>query len=146
MNNQKNIAYCVIAAAFIGASVYTMLTCESCPPFTGYKASLSPEQKQLYDKVAEERRNLYLMGLVIGTVLAFGYLWMNDLSLNPLKHSCAFVAIALLTQYMVYQLTPKTNHMLPNLQSPEQVKGWYDVYRHMKGRYHVGMVLGVVGY
>lgn len=146
MNNQKNIVFCIVAAAFIGASVYTMLTCESCPPFNQYKSSLSPELKQLHDKVAEERRNLYLMGLIIGTVLAFGYLWMNNLSLNPLKHSCTFVAIALVTQYMVYTLTPKKYHMLPNLKSSDQIQGWYNVYHHMKGRYHMGMILGVVGY
>lgn len=145
MSNQ-NISYCLIATIFVVASVYTMLTCKHCSPFLEYEQSLSPQQKLIYEEIVSERQRIYLTGLILGTVLAFLYLYMNNLSLNPLENSCVFVAIAMLTQYFYYKFTPKSRMMLSYMQNQDQINKWLDVYNHMTFRYHFGMLLGLIGY
>ena len=71
MQQTPSLSFCVIAAIFIGASIYTMITCKSCSPFVEYEQSLNEEQKQIYMKVVEERQKIYLTGLVLGSFLAF---------------------------------------------------------------------------
>ncbi|QKF94768.1 hypothetical protein QKU48_gp1310 [Fadolivirus algeromassiliense] len=144
--NSESISFCIVAAIFVGASVYTMLTCKSCSPFVEYEQSLNQEQKQIYQNVVNERQKIYLTGLVVGTVLALLYLYGSNLELSPLKHSCIFVGIALATQYLYYMLYPKSVHMVTLMESQDQLKKWNAVYKHMQYRYHVGMVLGLVGY
>ena len=36
--------------------------------------------------------------------------------------------------------------MLESLNSPEQVKAWLEIYKHMKTRKLIGMLIGLVGY
>ena len=70
---------CIIAAIFIGASVYTMVTCPTCSPFIEYQQSLDEEQLKMYKQITNERRNIYLGGLVLGSLLAFLYMYSNNL-------------------------------------------------------------------
>lgn len=142
----QTLSFCVIAAIFIGASIYTMLTCKSCSPFLEYQQSLDAEQAQVYKNVVEERQHIYLTGLVLGTLLSFVYLYVNNLGLNPITNSCVFVSIALFTQYLYYVLYPKTHHMVTMMKDKSQLKKWHAVYKHMQYRYHLGMVLGLIGY
>jgi len=144
--SSDNITFCVVAAIFLGASIYTIITCKQCSPFIEYEKSLNSEQKVLYTQIVEERQKIYLTGLILGTILAFAYLYFNKLDLNPLKHSCIFVAIALVTQYMYYMLYPKSAYMVNNLENKDQSSKWLAVYKTMQYKYHVGMILGLVGY
>ena len=149
MNTQKQpqtLSFCVIASIFIGASIYTMLTCKSCSPFLEYEQSLDAEQAQIYKSVLEERQKIYLNGLVLGTLLSFVYLYFNNMEFNPLTNSCVFVAIVLSTQYLYYTLYPKTHNMVTLMKNQSQLKKWHAVYKHMQHRYHLGMVLGLIGY
>jgi len=143
MNN--NIA-CLIAAAFIGASIYTMTTCKDCPPFSDYTGSLLTPQKALYDKIKKERAQLHMKGLIFGVILALVYLYFNKNTLNPLKHSCIFTAIVGATQFFTYQLTPKSDYMVPYLLTINQRIQWLKVYKEMQHKYYMGMILGMVGY
>ena len=142
----QQILFCIIAALFIGASIYTMLTCKSCSPFIEYEQSLNNEQKQAYQKIINERQQIYLTGLIFGTVLAFFYLYANGLELSPFKHSCIFVAIALFTQYLYYMVYPKSTNMVTLMENKDQLKKWHTVYKYMQYRYHIGMGLGLLGY
>jgi hypothetical protein len=136
---------CLLAFIFIGASLYTMFTCETCQPFTSYKHSLKPKQLELYQMVARQRLNLAIGGLVLGAALALLYLYLFHNTLNPFVHGCAFAGITLLVQYLYYVLSPKMS-MLPHLDDQRQVDNWYKVYKFMQYRYHAGMALGAVGY
>ena len=140
------LSFCVIAAIFIGASIYTMITCKSCSPFIEYEQSLDIEQQKIYKTVLKERQQIYLTGLVVGTLLAFVYLYMNNLGLSPLNNSCVFVAVVMATQYFYYILYPKSNNMVTIMNSKQQLEKWHSVYKHMQYRYHFGMLLGLVGY
>lgn len=144
--NTHSVAFCLVATIFVTASVYTMISCKTCSPFVEYEKSLNAEQLQVYHQVVKERQNIYLIGLVIGTLVAFIYLYTNGLGLNPLNNSCVFVAIALAIQYIVYTLYPKTNYMVTLMKNEDQLQKWLAVYKHMQTKYHIGMVLGCVGY
>ena len=140
------LTYCLIASVFMGASILTMLKCDSCGPFQVYLDSLDDNQKKVYDDIKSERRNIYLRGLALGSVVALIYLYFNKDTLNVFKHACTFVGIAMTIQYFVYQLCPKTNWMLNSLQTREQLDSWLEVYKHMKNKYHSGLVLGALSY
>ena len=140
------LSYCVIAAIFIGASIYTMLTCETCSPFTDFLESLTPEQKVKYTQIIQERQRLYVHGLVLGSIVSLLYLYFATGTFNPLTNVCAFVAIALAVQYFYYTLTPKSQWIITSLDKEDQRQKWLNVYTHMKTRYHVGMLLGLIGY
>jgi hypothetical protein len=137
---------CMVAFGLIGASLYTMMKCEDCPPFNAYKDSLSSELLRLHSAVVNERMTLYMKGMGLGIALAFMYLWKTKGTVSPVGNGCVFTAIVMVTQYLFYTLSKKEYHMLPNLQTTEQVNGWYAVYGYMKQRYHVGMLFGLVGY
>ena len=141
-----SVSFCVIAAIFIGASIYTMVTCSTCSPFVEYEKSLDSEQLRMYKQIVTERKNIYLGGLVLGSLLALLYLYTNGLELGAVGNSCIFVAIAMSTQYLFYMLYPKSNYMVTSMKNEEQLNKWLAVYKHMQNRYHVGMLLGLVGY
>ncbi len=140
------ISTCLIAAIFIGASVLTMLKCDDCPPFTNYEASMTPDQRMIYDKVRKERQNIYLRGLILGLILGVLYLFKIAGSATPVQAVCIFVAVVMSTQYLVYKLHPKQHWMLNYLDTREQIDGWLEVYKHMQHRYLVGAILGIIGY
>jgi hypothetical protein len=122
-----------------------MFTCETCTPFIEYKKSLSPEQMQMYQNVSRERINLASHGLILGTILSIFYLYIFKNTFDIFTNSCAFTGIVLLTQYLYYMLMPKMS-MLPQLNTQEQIEGWFSVYKFMQYRYHFGMLLGAIGY
>lgn len=136
---------CLLSFAFIGASLYTMFTCETCPPFINFKKSLSPDQIDLYQKIVKERFNIAAQGLGLGFAIGFLYLYIFKNSFDILTNSCAFTGITLLTQYFYYMLMPKQS-MLPELDNQEKIEAWYDVYKFMQSRYHIGMIIGIIGY
>jgi hypothetical protein len=145
-SNKLNISFCLVSAIFIGASIFTMLTCKSCTPFKDYHDSLNNEQKGIYNDVVDQRQKIYIYGLVFGIVIGFIYLYFIKGTINIVSHSCAFTTIILFIQYMFYQLYPKNVYMLQVLEAGDQIDKWLDVYKHMKFRYHYGMLLGLVGY
>lgn len=136
---------CLLAFMLIGASLYTIFTCEECGPFIPYKNSLKPNQLEMYQMVSKQRLNLAIGGLVLGMFLGFMYLYLFYKTLNPFVHGCAFTGITLLVQYLYYMLSPKMS-MLPHLDDQRQVDNWYNVYKFMQYRYHLGMAIGVIGY
>lgn len=137
--------FCLIAFALIAASLYTMFVCESCPPFINYMKSLKPEQQELYAMIVDERKKIAMYGLALGVILGFVYLYFYKKSFNPFINGCTFVAIVLMTQYLFYMLMPKQS-MLPHLEGKDQIDGWYNTYKFMQYRYHLGALIGVIGY
>ena len=144
--NFNDSFFCLVGVMFLAGSIYTMLICTDCPPFQEYRNSLTPDLLDVYQDVARERNNLYLQGLVLGVVLAMVFLYFSKGSLDVFGNSCVFTGIATAVQYFYYILTPKTVYMLPLLGNQEQVELWHDVYKTMQGRYHLGMLIGFIGY
>ncbi len=55
-----------------------------------------------------------------------------------------FLAVTLLTTVMFYSLMPKSDYMLNHLKTEEENKAWLEVYKTMKQRYFVGLVVGAL--
>lgn len=102
---------------------------------------LSPELAQIYNKIANERRNLYIHGILIGVVLSAILLYRANIK-NKYFRVSAFFAITLTTTVFYYLLMPKSDYMLNHLKTAAENKAWLSVYQTMKTRYLVGMLLG----
>ena len=136
---------CVITFAFIVGTIYTMMASETEPPHSTYRGKLTTEQKEIYVAVTNERIKLSTRGLVLGLIVAS--LWFNyKLGVSPMDNLCQFSAIVLTVQYLFYNLAPKQFHMLPILTNYDQVMSWYDVYKFMKHRYTLGLMIGILVY
>lgn len=142
----ENVPICLIGVMLICASIYTMLSCKSCQPFVDYQNSLDDELKQLHQQSVSERQNLYLQGLIIGSIIGMGFLYWNKGTINPMQNSCLFVAITMIIQYLYYITSKKQIVMLDKLKTKEQTQNWWKVYKHMQMRYHTGLLLGLIGY
>lgn len=104
---------------------------------------LSPELADKYDQIAQERRNHYLQGIVLGAGAAL--LAQQTMKTDNQYHrATAFVAITLLVAIIYYQLMPKRDYMLRHLKTPEENKAWLDTYMLFKGKHLAGFLLGAV--
>lgn len=133
---------CIVAFIFIGASLYTLFGCDHCK---NYKANLNEEQLIIYHKISQERRNIAVQGLILGLFLAFIFMYLTHKTFNPLACGCSFAAVVLFVQYLYYMLYPKSDYMILHIDG-EQKEEWLEVYKEMQYRYHIGMVLGIIGY
>ena len=135
---------CLIGSGFLGSSILTMLAGKNSGNFAKFNNILNPEQRETYKKITQERMNIYIQGLVIGSVLAV--LMSQMVKLDKNKKVCLFVVIALGFNYAYYTLYPKSTYMLQHLTSKEQNQAWLNIYKEMKTRCMVGFLLGLVGY
>lgn len=139
---------CLLGAAFVGSMLYCMVSTKDSNVFREFENLLDAKQVKTYKAIANERLNLYLQGFFIGLVLAVLALnFIRQLKKMPTGNKiCLFVVIALGFNYLYYTLSPKSKYMLESLDSPEQVKAWLKIYRHMQVRVKSGAVLGIIGY
>jgi uncharacterized protein YacL len=121
-----------------------MLASKKSKNFVEFNNVLTPQQRETYKKITQERMNIYIQGLVIGSVLAV--LMSQMVKLDKNKKVCLFVVIALGFNYAYYTLYPKSTYMLQHLTSKEQNQAWLNIYKEMKTRCMVGLLLGLAGY
>lgn len=136
--------YGIIALGLLGASVYTSASSMFCSQCVEFKESLSKEQELKYNEIATQRFRNYLVGLLIGIVLAviYYYTCCKNKSLTYTNTSI-IIALILGSQYLYYTLAPKRS-MLLELTNDDQRAKWLSVYNTMKTRYHVGFFIGIV--
>lgn len=136
---------CTVSAltgfALLGASVSTLTVSEE--QHNLLKNVLSPELDKVYDKIATERRNHYIQGLVIGLILAFLALYNSRIG-NRFYRITLFSTITLATGVIYYLLMPKSDYMLNHLNTTEENKAWLSVYKTMKSRYLLGLLVGAL--
>jgi uncharacterized protein YacL len=144
--NLSNVSLCLVGAMLIGGGILTSMKCHECEPHSTFRASLTKDQLLVYEKIVKERQSLYLQGLVIGLIIATTTLFLTGNSLNPITSSCVYAGITLTVQYFYYTLGKKSPLMVNYLQTDEQVMLWNQVYTKMQRKYHVGMLMGLIGY
>tara|TARA_X000000950_G_C13851126_1_gene634535 strand:+ start:97 stop:540 length:444 start_codon:yes stop_codon:yes gene_type:complete len=136
--------YCLLGAAFLGSSIVTMMACKQGKNFRKFRSLLSDEQLRIYDFIAKERLSIYIQGLILGLLLAM--LVTFNSSLVGTNKLCVFVVIALGINYLYYTIHPKTTYMLQHITSVQQNNAWLNIYKEMKLRSMIGVLLGLVGY
>lgn len=128
-----------IGLSLLAGSVATLTVSEE--QHNLLKKTLSPELDQVYDNIARERRNHYIQGLIIGLLISF-FVLSNSRITNRTYKITLFFAITLTSGLLYYLLMPKSDYMLNHLTTPEENKAWLEVYKTMKFRYLVGLILG----
>ena len=140
----KCISYCLVGSALVGSMVMNMLASKRSKNFRNFMALLDDNQQQVYKSVIKERINIYIQGMVIGVILAILCTFNNKLSRT--NNICLFIVIALGFNWLYYSVYPKSTYMLSHLSSQEQNKAWLKIYKEMKLRCKIGLLLGVLGY
>ena len=139
------VSYCLLGAALLGSSILTMMTSKTSGVFSKFNNLLDDNQRQVYKSIVQERASIYVQSLILGLVLAILVVF-NLKKLGQTPRVCLFILIALGTNYLMYSLYPKSTYMLEHLRSTEQNKAWLAIYKEMKLRCKIGLVLGALSY
>ena len=138
---------CYLAAACIGSSIYMMVS-RSSKHMELYK-TLNESQKKVYSKIKKERFLIWakatMLGIIISIMFAKFGKYYFDIN-NSFNRSCIGTLIFYSVQYMVYSIHPKSDYMLNHIENKKQSKAWLAVYNSMKNKWHMGMLLGLIGY
>lgn len=141
------ISTCLFGFAFLGAMMYTMMKSKDSAVFQKFEALLTDEQKKIYSEIKNERIRIYLQGLVLGLVLSvISFMMMKDNVKSMIQRVCLFLFVGMGTAYLYYSLSPKSKFILEYLTTPEQNAAWLDIYKEMKRRNYMGLLLGIIGY
>ena len=138
---------CAIATGFIGSSLSIMFSTQKNLLSSQFVETLDDKQKAVYFKIVKERFNIYIQGTILGIILSvifYFYGTRNNLSNRTLI--CSTIVIIGLTQYLYYILMPKTDMILDHLNNNTQVRAWSNIYKYMQRQFHLGFLLGLVGY
>ena len=128
---------CTLAAVFIFSMLYMLIMVDKSSELVKV---LDPTQMEIYKKIVVERRNLMIVGYIIGLILsAVMTLYVNKRSLQV----CYAIIITYMTSYFYYTLMPKSDYMLLHLNS-DQNEAWLSVYLKMKNNYHLSFLLGML--
>ena len=138
-----NCNTCVIGITMLFSSIYLTILKQDKTIFTDFVKLLDDEQKIKYHKIVKERVTAYVLGMVLGVVLALYYYSQNPKDKYIL---CTFLAIIYLTKLGVYYFYPKSPLFLYSLTTKKQTDAWAKIYEEMKGRYKVSLLIGFVGY
>lgn len=143
---------CMIAAISIFSMIYmTVGPYYTSPGFMqGYEATLDEKQREIYKKIVKERATIYMQGYALGIALALLLVFFNkqlglSKKIGKSPTLCLIVAVAAITNYFYYILSPKSNWMVTHLETKEQKAAWLNVYRTMQWNYHFSYALGIVG-
>lgn len=140
------MSFCLIGFAFVFANLVTMLLANYMGYHTQFIRSLGEEQKETYFFIKNERMKHYLVGTLLGILLATVLMIFVNMK-NTTAKACVGAVVLLFTQYVYYSLAPKTKGlMVQYLDNEEQKKLWVDIYHWMRMLYVSGMVFGVFAY
>lgn len=135
---------CSLAVGFVAASLLVMIT--KSDKHLKLRNALEEQSRGAYDKIVAERTKLFIKGSIIGLIAALlFYFWAKN-KMNNVSIVCLFISIIFIVQVLFYILTPKSDYILNHIKTQEQAKLWYDVYKDMKFKYHLGFIIGIVGY
>jgi len=136
---------CLLAVGFMVASYYTMTVDRKI--FKKFYNILDTKQKSVYKKIKMERLKIYIKASMCGLVISLLFKMMSKKeNTSPAVSACMHSLLFSFTQYIVYNLHKKSDWMLNHLTEPKKIKLWLQKYKLMKGRWHMGLLVGVLGY
>jgi uncharacterized protein YacL len=131
----------ILGTAMLAASISTMTVTKE--QHDVLRKVLSDDLDKVYENIIAERRNHYIIGLVLGLALSYTVLKFLKIS-NRFHRMSLFVLITLVTGGLFYSLMPKSDYMLNHLKTEEENKRWLEVYKTMKQRYLIGFIFGAL--
>ena len=137
----KGIGFFFISIAFICATIATTTNAKHVKK--DLLDQLTDKEKEIYDEIIEERKNIYYQGLILGDLIASIYLFFTY-DQNLYRTLFVSIAITFIVNYFYYVLMPKSKYMLQYLDTPEENKAWLKIYRFMQVRYHAAFLYGLI--
>lgn len=143
---------CMFASIFLIANIYMMYSCVNDTNKSEFKKTLTSKQKEIYEKIISERKNIYYGGFALGIALSILALYIGENYLffidkknkATLPKVCTITTITFITNYFFYILYPKSDYMLLHLTNKAQIEGWLAIYKKMQYKFHFGFVLGII--
>lgn len=140
---------CMLSTVFVIGMIYFYNATDKSEIVKTYKAKLSPELREKYEKITKERMSIsykgYLLGFVLSLLIILYNVYSRPKAFNIFSLMCIVVSTSFLTNYFYYILSPKSDMMLNYLNTKEEINAWKIMYREMQYNYHMGLVLGIVG-
>jgi hypothetical protein len=142
----------MFASIFLIANIYMMFSCVNDTNKSEFKKTLTSKQKEIYEKIISERKNIYYGGFALGIALSILALYIGENYLffidkknkATLPKVCTITTITFITNYFFYILYPKSDYMLLHLTNKAQIEGWLAIYKKMQYKFHFGFVLGII--
>lgn len=115
-----------------------------------YRFSGSPElktmlnkfsyhQQEIYKEIKKERKLHYLIGLLLGTIVAMLYL-----KTNPAHPICAYLGLSMMIAQNFYLFMPNKKWMVDYIETPQDIYNWNRVYQKFRYLSVYGNFLGFV--
>jgi hypothetical protein len=137
--------YCYLAGilgiSLLGGSMGTLTV--SKDKHVALVESLPAELVIRYEAIVKERRNHYLIGLILGLIISFIVSKYVRIT-NYFYRLSLFLFITLGFSAVFYLVMPKSDYMKKHLKTDEEKQKFNEVGSLMKNRYLMGMGLGVL--
>lgn len=138
---------CLLAFGLIGMFLSSKFVKSDNNIFKKFKNSMSPYQKQIYQKIINERRYIFFNSLLLGLIIAIlssYWFYKNKKLKTPFKNlGCYFVAVTLFITYVGYMLYPKSKYILNYLTNHQQISDWLKIYKKFRNYNYIGLILGI---
>ena len=131
----------LLGIALLGGSILTLTV--SKEQHDVLRNVLSEDIDKKYEDIVNERRNHYIIGLVLGMIIATTVIKDQPL-LNYYTRITLFLTITLMTAVLIYTIMPKSDYILNHLKTKEENVKWLEVYKNMKTQYFIGLILGAL--
>lgn len=138
-----NYTPCLIAFVFISGILYLNLISDKQSVISDFRNSLPTELKQKYENIANERRNIYVSGVIYGFMISLALLLVIPKNKKSNK-ICLSLAVTLIFSYIYYIVYPKSDHIILYLDEQKDREKWLKVYKHMQLNYHTGIIVGLL--
>ena len=133
---------CAVAFALIGGMLWLTITTNGST-MNNFLSKLTPDQMVVYKRIEKMRFQIWAKGLLLGFIVA-----LMTAKFLPIEgenmSACAVASIAMSVNYLYYTLSQKNENMLSYLKQ-EQIASWLEVKSMMTTKYHIGMLLGLIG-
>jgi uncharacterized protein YacL len=114
-----------------------------------YAQHFTPELKQIYRKITNERLGIYLQGYVLGLILSvLLILYLTQFTKTPMSRVsmvCMAITVSFFVSYFYYILSPKSDMMLRHIKGEKEIQAWMSAYRAMQFHYYSSFVIGLIG-
>jgi len=139
---------CILASVVIIANVVMTYYMNVENTMKEYEQQLSPELREKYIRIANDRKQIYMLGHLFGFFLsiflliflsAFRKKSFSSISTNI----CFVIVITYFTAVAFYMHSPKVDWMLNHIQDEQQAKAWLKMYHYMKNHYHNSFMVSI---
>lgn len=138
-----NITICMVSMTLLISSIYLSIINKDSTKFIKFNNLLNKEQKDIYNKIVNERLYIYIGGMILGIILGLLYYYYNQKTSHKF---CKVIGIMIISKLLFYYLFPKRPLMLYSLTNKAQTDAWADIYTEMKSRWIKSLIIGFIGY